>query len=241
MARIIPAVLALSKESLEETLHRLARIPSVDAVQIDVIDGVFAGPANWPYTEQGNALANAFDARCLLPYADRFRFEVDLMVQRPEQVIGGWVAAGVSSVTVHAESVSSLPHFLAEFRATYGHDKDFAPGLISLGLALGLESAVALIEPYLHAIDYVQFMGIAHIGRQGEPFDERVLARIRSFRAAHPHLPIQVDGAATEVTAPQLFSAGASRLIVGHDLLQAKDMAMKFKTLEDIAERYAKA
>ncbi|HUQ30294.1 MAG TPA: hypothetical protein VM103_02115 [Candidatus Paceibacterota bacterium] len=238
MGAIVPAVLPKTREELETTLDRFALIDGVDSVQIDVIDGKFASPANWPYASGTKEFAELVNSGTLLPHAGKLRFEVDLMVRDPEQVTGAWIAVGASRITVHAESTTYLPRVVTDLRVKYGHDKDFAPGLLSFGLAIGLESDLALIEPFISCIDYVQFMGIAKIGRQSQPFERRVLARIEAFRRRHPEMPIQIDGGVTEETAPLLLRAGADRLVVGHDLLQAKDMSAKFKTLSSLAEQY---
>lgn len=238
MGAIVPAVLPKTRIELENTLDRFADIEGIDAVQIDVVDGKFIGPSSWPYADGTKEFAELVNSGTLLPHTGKMRFEVDLMVRDPEQITGAWIAVGASRVTVHAESTTYLPRVVTDLRVKYGHDKDFAPDLLSFGLALGLESDLSLIEPFIPSIDYVQFMGIRRIGRQGEPFDRRVLARIEAFRRRHPDMPIQVDGGVTELTAPALLAAGADRLIVGHDLLQAKDMSAKFKTLTTLAEHY---
>ncbi len=238
MSAIVPAVLPKTRKELEDALRRFASIDGVDAVQIDVVDGEFATPKSWPYAEGGKDFAQMVAANTFLPHAGRLRFEVDLMVRDPELVTGAWIAVGASRITVHAESTTYLPRVITDLRLKYGHDKDFAPGLLSLGLAVNLTSDLSLIEPFLPFIEYVQFMGIAQIGRQGEPFDRRVLTRIRSFKKRYPEMTIQIDGGVTEQTAPELLAAGANRLVVGHELLQAKDMNAKFRTLSKMVEQY---
>lgn len=238
MSVIVPAILPYSLQELEETLDRLAVIEGVETVQFDIIDGVYAQPADWPYNEGMRAFAERARAGQLLPHVGRLKFEVDLMVHAPEETIGAWIASGVSRITVHAESAHNLGQLLQDFNTTYGHDKGFMPNLLSIGLALGLGSDLSLIEPYLDRVDYVQFMGISRIGLQGQPFDERVLERVKMFKQKHPDMLVQVDGAVTERTEPLLLEAGADRLVVGHDLLQAKDMHAKFDKLSQIAAAY---
>lgn len=240
MGSIVPAILCTSRSELEQKLTRILRVPEVDAVQIDVVDGKFAAPATWPYVGDHASFADLASSGALLPHVGRARLEVDLMTYAPEETIGAWIAAGVSRITVHAEGTTQLARLISEFQVRYGHDKDFAPDLLSLGLAIGLETDVALIEPFLSKIDYVQFMGIAKIGRQGQPFDSRVIARIRTFRAKHPDVTIQIDGGVTEATAPLLFAAGADRLIVGHTLLEAKNMRETFLNLSKLTEKYGR-
>ena len=236
MGVIIPAILPASREDLDAKLAQLAGIS--DEAQIDIVDGRFAAPASWPFEggkEETQALPlieHAFSR------AGGALMEMDLMVAHPEAEIGPWVQAGANRITVHAEAAQRLPQLIADFQARYGHDKGFAPGLLSFGLAINLSTDLSLIEPHLDACDYVQFMGIRTIGRQGEPFDRAVLARIAAFRKAHPDIPVQVDGGVSLDTAPELLVAGVARLIVGSALWRAPDLRAEFAKFVALTERY---
>lgn len=226
----VPAVLPASRIDLEGRLARLHGI--TDEVQIDVVDGRFVTPASWPYAGQPLAADDP------MPELSSFRFEVDLMVEEPEEAIRRWIEAGAMRVTVHAEATRRLEQVIGDFQRIYGHDKGLAPNLISFGLAVNAGTDTALIEPFLDRCDYVQFMGIARIGKQGEPFDARVIQKIRAFRRAHPDMPIQVDGGVSRATAPELLRAGASRLVVGSDLWEASDLAGEYQALCDLTNVY---
>lgn len=233
MSAIIPAILPTSREDLDSKLLRLQGL--VDEVQIDVVDGRFVTPASWPYSAPGGLVA---EDKGELPYLGRLRFEIDLIVENPELLVGHWIEGGAARVTVHAETTHRLPQLIEEFQTKYGHDKDFAPGLLSLGLALNIATDTALIEPYLDRCDYVQFMGIARIGKQGEPFDTAVLPKIAAFHKKYPDMPIQVDGGVSVRTAPDLLRAGASRLIVGSDLWKAQNFEEELTALTELAQVY---
>lgn len=212
MSAIIPAILPSSREDLTEKLVRLQGV--VDEVQIDIVDGTAGGHAAWPYSHGTSGI----EETVLVPYLGQLRFEADLMVENPAQDIERWIAAGATRITVHAETTPNLPQLVRDIKTRYGHDKSFAPGLLSFGLAINVGTDISLIEPYLHECDYVQFMGIAHIGKQGEPFEPRVLSKIATFHSAYPDVLIQIDGGVSLETAPQLLQAGASRLVVGSAL-----------------------
>ncbi len=235
MGVVVPAVLAHSRTSVEETLKRFDGLVSV--VQIDVVDGRFAGPATWPYTEV--AERKILEGRCTLPFFGHFSYEIDLMVERPEDTISAWIEAGASRIVVHVEGVRSFGA-LSERLSAAGHEKGFAPGLLSFGIALNTDTDIGALDPYLPIADYVQFMGIKTIGKQGQPFDKRVIRKIEAFRKAHPDMPIQVDGGVTRATAPLLLSAGVRRLVVGHDLTRSDDVAQELERLEDIANEYGR-
>src|SRR6185437_15471884 len=216
MSIVVPAILPSSRKDLEEKLARLQPITSITDVQIDVVDGRFAAPATWPYTSDGFSE--------MLPLWERFRYDIDLMVADPEAVTGAWIGAGAARLTVHAESTTYVSKLITELTHKFGHEPGLLPNLLSLGLAIGIDTDNALVEQYAEVIDYVQFMGIAKIGVQGQPFDPRVLYKIKSFHKRYPELLIQVDGGVSLQTAPQLLDAGVGRLIVGSALEKAEDV-----------------
>jgi ribulose-phosphate 3-epimerase len=238
MSVIVPAVLPASRRELEEKLGRYAGL--VPAIQIDVIDGVFAGPASWPYADGVEELAALAKGGHTLPFLDKFKYDIDLMVKEPEKVIGFWIALGANRITAHIESTNYPEQIIRDLKQKYGHDRNFAPDLLSFGFAINTETHPVILEPFINDIDYVQFMGIDHIGKQGEPFNPKVIDRIREFRAKHPEVKIQVDGGVNNASAPKLLQAGADRLIVGSALLYAPDMRKELAFLNDLTGRYGR-
>ncbi len=226
---IVPAVLPQTRADLEEALTRLGAVADVTHVQIDLIDGTFAKPATWPYP--GETLE--------LPHADRFRYDLDLMVMHPEQVIEEWITLGATRITVHAESTPRLRELIAEVKRRHGHEAGFLPDMLAFGVALNIDTDLSILDSVVSDIDYVQCMGIARIGRQGEPFDPRVLRKIRALRAKHPTLVIQIDGGVSRENARALFAAGANRLVVGSALLRAPNLAAEFAAFKKLYEESA--
>lgn len=215
MSLVVPAILPMSREDLEEKLKLFKTIPSVSRIQIDVVDGRFATPASWPYNAP-EELQQWVDRRQMLPRLERCAYEIDLMCLDAEKAASAWLTLGATRLTFHAESTLHLSRMLTAARKRHGH-------FISFGLALNIESDIALIEMNLGEIEYVQFMGIAKIGQQGQPFDSRVTDKIRTFRARHPNIPIQVDGGVSLQNAKELLSLGVSSLIVGSAIIHAND------------------
>lgn len=234
MGLVVPAVLPTSRNDLEDKLAFFLRLPSVTRVQIDVVDGKFASPASWPYTAPLE-LHEMVERGEMLPETHEVEYELDLMCFDAERAAGAWLALGASRLTFHAESVIDLPRLLASLRKRYGGGADLGlSSLVSFGLALNIESELSLIEPCLSQIEYVQFMGIANIGKQGQPFDRRVLEKLRTFRARHPEIAVQVDGGVSPETAKELLVLGVSSLIVGSALLRAPDPAAALAALESL-------
>lgn len=227
MSILVPAVLPSSRDDLAEKLNRFTTVPSIDRIQIDVVDGRFASPMSWPYTAPRDMLAMT-SAREMLPNLSSIAYEIDLMCLDAEHAADAWLSLGASRLTFHAEGILDLSKFIASMQKRYGDVS------VSFGVALNVTSSLSLIEPHLAHVEYVQFMGIASIGKQGQPFDKRVLEKLRIFHSRYPAVPMQVDGGVTLANARELVGLGASNVIVGSALARATDIGAeveKFETL----------
>lgn len=224
MALIVPAVLPATKRELAEHLTLLSSLSGVHRIQIDVVDGRLASPASWPYNDPVGGPTSHID-EVALPDPHRIEYEVDLMCLDALAAAGHWLALGASRLTFHIESAVAEPSLFERVKKRYGE-------FVTLGLALNLSTDPSLAEPLLPHLNYVQFMGIETIGRQGQPFDSRALARVRDFHARHPHVPVQVDGGVTRASARALRAAGAGDLIVGSAILAAPDPRAAFAAFE---------
>ncbi|HUY62495.1 MAG TPA: hypothetical protein VMV50_01730 [Candidatus Paceibacterota bacterium] len=238
MGLIVPAVLPSSRKDLEERLALFSRMLPVDRVQVDVVDGRFASPASWPYASPGE-MSRMRSRGETLPQLDRVAYEADLMCLDPLAAAEDWLALGATRLTFHAETADDPAALLAAAKARFGGGADFIDThFVSFGLALDLATDPARVEPCLGAISYIQFMGIATIGRQGEPFDARVLERVKAFREKHPDVPVQVDGGVSLTTAKPLLALGVANLVVGSAILDAPDPLAVLKGLEGLSSPY---
>lgn len=232
MGLVVPAVLPASRAELEKKLKVLTRIPSIHRIQIDAVDGRFATPASWPYTAEGE-LGRAAEQGEMLPELGRLEYEIDLMCLDALTSAGAWLALGASRLTFHAESAPDLPRLLTSARKRYG--SDLVPGPVSFGLALNLSSDIALIEPCLGLVSYIQCMGVARIGRQGQPFDERVYEKVRVLRERYPEIPLQVDGGVSLTNAKKLVALGVSALVVGSAIVGVENPVAALGAFEALA------
>lgn len=225
---IVPAVLVHSWSELEESLAKVASFAT--HVQIDVVDGHFARGKTWPYKDHASFDTIA-EAGHGLPYWDSLDFEFDLMVNNPALELPRYRRAGASRIVVHADS----PGAAALFESMVERD-DGGEYAIKLGVGLAAHAdphTLAEFEGY----DFVQVMGIEHIGRQGEPFDpdNRALYLLERLRALYPRLPIQVDGGVRPDNVATLIAAGATRLVVGSAILAAEDPHVAYDALVALA------
>jgi ribulose-phosphate 3-epimerase len=172
----------------------------------------------------------------LLPSLGRLEYEIDFMCFDAERAAETWLALGATRLIFHAESTTDILRLLTSAKKRYGADG--FNHLISFGLALNIASDIALIEQCLGEIEFIQFMGIARIGRQGQPFDRRVLEKIRLFKMRHPELPVQVDGGISLDNAKELVALGVSNLIIGSRIMRAGDPAKAIEKFEELQTSY---
>ena len=194
---------AIIPQSREDVCVALERMHGiVFEFQIDVVEGMFA-PEMLP-----NAVS----------------YELDLMIAAPMRTLPLWLARRPKSVVLHIES------FVNDTDITRAVEVVRTAGTKAILASLNdtpLERLLALVPQS----DGVQCMGIAEIGVQGNPFDERVVARVRRIRRAYPALSISVDGSMNTDTIPLLKAAGANRFVVGSAIFDSVDPIQSYRDL----------
>jgi ribulose-phosphate 3-epimerase len=227
MVEIIPAIMP---DSFNDLVAKATRVKGVlPLAQIDIMDGVFVGSKSWPYRNAGEANDLHFLAMQnqeeTLPFFDELDYEIDLMITEPEKHIEEWLPLGASRLIFHIESIKNYELFFGHDFFIEGARQIGGQTVIEVGIAIDPGTSLEKIETYIAKVDFVQCMGIAKIGYQGEPFDERVLDHINALRIKYPNLPISVDGGVTTESAPLLRAAGANRLVSGSAIFNSGDIA----------------
>ncbi|MEK9131960.1 MAG: hypothetical protein AAB447_03555 [Patescibacteria group bacterium] len=219
---ILPAIIPKSIEDLREQCAIVSG--SVNAVQIDICDGVFVPTKSWPYQEGSLEYADDFRAiiseQAEFPFWDSLNFEVHLMVAYPERVIPDWISAGASRIVVHFETLKNPKQFFADFRERFPKSGGSLLS-VELGVALCLETPVDVVAPFLNDVDFVQLMSIEKIGVQGQTFDEKTFNRLDILRTEYPGTIVSVDGGVSLENAGELLKLGANRLVVGSAIFGA--------------------
>jgi len=194
---MIPIVPAFIPQSESDAIATLKTLQFSSEIHLDVVDGIFAPQASWPYVSGSTP-------KSLKSHTDHFTLEVDLMVADPLPAAVDWITAGADMLVFHTETIS-LENF-KNFEA-FTH--------VSVGISCHGDTSIVTLLEYAQYADYVQLMGIKQIGAQGQPFDTAVLETIHTVKQTYPDKPITVDGSVNATTIKQLRDAGADRFIVG--------------------------
>jgi len=225
---IVPAVL---ESSLEDISSRLESVRgAARAVQIDVVDGVYAPNRTWPY---GSASQQAEFARIAaqeegLPQWQDFDFEIDLMASHPEKTVLEWVEAGASRVIIHIHSEGAL-EAVQKLQERRGGELG-----VAVGIALMCTDSVETLVPFEGLYDFVQVMGIEKVGFQGQSFDPRALDLLRALRKAYPELQLQIDGGVGRDHLRECAEAGATRIAQGSTIFSSEDPVRTIRDLRAI-------
>ena len=236
---ITPAILEKSFDAILEAAQRVKGV--VASVQVDVVDGVYATNATWPFvadagSERDSATAGgvvsvsdkqlADKAECL--YGLNMPFELDLMIQSPEDSLGVWLLTDATRLIIHRASTQYLSYCINRVK---DDGREVYLGLTARDTLEGVASA-------LDIVDGVQCMGIAEIGRQGVPYHEQIEVLIADIHKAYPSLPIQVDGGVSAQTIPRLLEVGAVQFAVGSALFQG-DVKKNMTALQESVRVHA--
>lgn len=195
----------------------------VPMVQVDICDGKYTPKATWPYRKPDNSFDAMMREERGMPFWEELDFEVDLMARDPEVLVLQWVTAGAKRIIIHADSTEKLGEVIA-----------MCKDLVEVGVAVGFNTPLEKILPYVADISVIQCMGIGRIGFQGEVFDDRVFDKIHEIRTTLPEMEISVDGGVNLENIDQLIDAGVSRLVVGSAIFGEIDI---HKAISDFQER----
>jgi len=221
MTEIIPAVMPKTLEELDGAVSPLRG--AVSFVQVDSMDGLFVPNKSFPYSDWRD-FSGRVSEEGELPHWKDFNYEFDIMAKNPGSVASGLIRLGAARLIFHIESASP-----EEILSLIKEAQEFG---VETGVALLNETPLESLLPFYDKADFVQLMGIARIGFQGEPFDERVLPRIKKLREEYPDLIISIDGGVNSETAPRLAEAGADRLVAGSAIFGKGDAKEAIKNLQ---------
>jgi ribulose-phosphate 3-epimerase len=214
--QIIPAILTQDFTEIEKKAYLVENL--VPLIQIDICDGTFTPQSTWPYVR---GVLPIFADDFEMPSWEKLDFELDLMIEHPENHIENIKNLGCSRAVIHIGSTSLEG---LEKAAVLLDAFD-----IEVGLGVTNDTNFEDLKKTIQAIHdkdvnvYIQVMGIQNPGRQKQPFDERTFTTLEKIKKAYPDITLQVDGGVSDKTIQDLFKAGVTRLVSGSWLYKEGD------------------
>lgn len=215
MGRIAPSILSADISQLGEDI-RMLDAGGADWIHIDVMDGHFV-----PNLTFGPNVVSAAKANTDLP------LDVHLMVREPEKMINGFIGAGATGISVHAEATDNIHQVIHHIRSRN----------VYAGVVINPGTPVSFIESVLDTVDMVLVMTV-NPGFGGQAFIPEMLAKIEkldTYRKKHDlQFLIQVDGGIDEETIRMCHVAGADVFVAGSNIFGAKSPAKQIEKLKNL-------
>ena len=220
--KIAPSILSANFSRLGEQVQE-AIAAGADYIHVDVMDGQFV-----PNLTIGPVVVAALRPICQVA---GIPMDVHLMIEKPERYIPDFVRAGAGLVTVHVETCPHLHRTIQQIK-TEGS---------KAGVTLNPATSLTVLEEILPEVDQVLIMSV-NPGFGGQVFIQNSLERISRLREMLTvrglfNVDIEVDGGIWSNNAAQVVSAGATVLVIGSAIFNAKSsVAVNMAEMRKAAE-----
>ena len=218
--KIAPSILSADFGILAEEIARV-EAAGADQIHIDVMDGLFV-----PNITMGFPILDAIRKRTRLP------LDLHLMIVEPEKYLAEFAARGADRLTVHVVACPHLQRTLVSIRELA--DKRGAP--VRSGAALNPGTHPSTLDYVLDDLDLVLVMSV-NPGFGGQKLIPAVYPKIRQIRSqlGTRAVDVSIDGGVKVEHARPLADHGASILVAGSAVFEAKDPAAVIKQMRSAA------
>jgi ribulose-phosphate 3-epimerase len=197
---VLPSLLMCDFGDLRSEVQRLDDA-GTGVLHLDVMDGHFV-----PNLTYGMPIVKGLRRHTDMP------LDVHLMISDPMKYAKPMVDAGADLLTFHVEAVDDAT-------AVAGQIRDLG---VAVGVALNPDTPLESISQCVDDVDMVLVMSV-NAGFGGQSFNPVALDKLRSLRAAHPDLLLQIDGGMNDQTIGSAAAAGCDLFVVGSAIFGKDD------------------
>lgn len=216
MIKIAPSILSANFANIEKDIKTIENETNCEYLHIDVMDGNFV-----PNISIGQPFIKS------LKKISNMKFDVHLMIEKPERYIEDFKNCGADILTIHYESCIHLHRALS-------HIKSLG---MKAGVTLNPSTPIEMLKPVLDIVDLVLVMSV-NPGFGGQSFIESSLYKIKKLskwkKEYGYNYIIEVDGGVNEKTIKKVADAGAELLVAGSAVFNEKSIKSNIETLENL-------
>jgi ribulose-phosphate 3-epimerase len=211
---IAPSILSADFSRLGDEIKAVEQA-GADWIHVDVMDGHFV-----PNITIGPLVVEAVRKVTELP------LDVHLMIENADRYIGEFISAGSDIITVHVEACTHLNRTIQLIK-----EQD-----VKAGVVLNPATPLSSLEEILHEIDMVLLMSV-NPGFGGQKFIPSMLDKIQNLSEVMSHyenpIELEVDGGIKAENVGEIKQAGASVLVAGSAIFNAKDYKKAITSLRE--------
>ncbi|MFC1805082.1 ribulose-phosphate 3-epimerase [Candidatus Omnitrophota bacterium] len=209
--KVAPSVLSADFSRLADEIKRV-EVAGADMLHIDVMDGCFV-----PNVTIGPCVVRSIRNVTKLP------LDVHLMVEKPQDLLDGFIDAGSDMITLHIETISGT--------ALKEACKKLKAKGIKRGISLNPGTPLERIKEALDIVDFVLVMSV-NPGFSGQKFMPEVVPKIKELRSIFGG-DIAVDGGMNDENAKEVIKAGANIIAAGSYIFGSSDVKSSIKRIKD--------
>jgi ribulose-phosphate 3-epimerase len=220
MIKIAPSILSADFGILAEEIAKV-EAAGADQLHIDIMDGRFV-----PNISMGFPILDAIRKRTRLP------LDLHLMIVEPEKYLPEFAARGADMLTVHVEACPHLQRTLVSIRELAGK----RGGPVKAGAALNPSTGLGELEWVTDDLDLVLLMSV-NPGFGGQKLIPTVYPKLKQVRQllGKRTVDVSIDGGVKVEHCKSLVEHGASILVAGSAVFEAKDPAGVVKQMKSAA------
>ncbi|MBQ4507237.1 MAG: ribulose-phosphate 3-epimerase [Firmicutes bacterium] len=215
MAYLAPSILSADFSRLGEQVA-LAEQGGADLLHFDVMDGAFV-----PNISFGSHVLKSLVGKTGL------RFDVHLMTEHPERLLGDFATPQTEFIVVHQEACVHLHRVIQQIKELG----------IKAGVAINPATPVSMLENVLGDIDLALVMSV-NPGFGGQKFIPVAYEKIQllaSYREMmNASFLIEVDGGVKLDNALAVKSAGVDVLVAGSAVFGIEDIAQRTREFKEL-------
>ncbi len=201
MTKIVPAILAKSKEEYQARLTTVRQL--TDRFQVDIIDGEFVDNRTIGLDEVGRMT--------------ELKMDIHLMVAEPKSFVEKAITLNPNLIIIQYECGQDITPHIERIKKS---------GL-QAGVALNPDTKLSKLKPLKDLLDHLLLMAYP-AGFAGQKFQPEVLDKLVEARKLYPSVEIGLDGGVTDKNAKKILQSGFDTVNINSALFEAEDTLNRY-------------